>query len=157
MTDQALHPGSERNFVRKPGQHVLVVADCGTDSLYAVDHAGWLALGTHGTVTVALLPHSKMLQGIAASGGAYLPPIDVEMEVMVHLSRILDPHDVRWQLVTVEADPVATIGRLAHGLDAAWLVVGGSRWPFARHRCLRIAQSLSRRYGLRVLVVNPPR
>jgi hypothetical protein len=144
---------------RGPGaaarQHLIAVVQGNAAGMRAAEHAGRLATESHSSLTVALILDDRMGLALAALASAvYFTYDDVEIDVLIHLSRVLDPMAVPWRLERVALPHARTIASLAR-LEHARAVVVGRRRLFRARYAPWIATVLRRRYGLPVLLVTP--
>jgi hypothetical protein len=147
-------PGTDTGL---PPGRLLVVVRNSSDGMRVAEHAGRLAASLPASLTVALILRPPAALALAAHAFvAYYPLDDVEIDVMLHLSRVLDPLGVPWRLEPVTGDPSATVARLASEEPVRWVLVGRERprWPGYTPW---LARTLRRRYRLPVLVVTPGR
>jgi nucleotide-binding universal stress UspA family protein len=102
---------------------ILVGTDGGESGGRALEAAGRLAQRLDLTVVVA---HVQQVTFSTTSVGETLQHIieDLELEVMVQASKVLDPLGVHWRLHLATGDPAHVLQTMADDCDASLIVVG---------------------------------
>lgn len=132
-------------------EHVIALID-GTDAgLTAARYAGSLATSARGRLTVAVhvRPHwAATMDPVAAFP---VPADEVEYELLCRLSKLLDGQ-VAWRLLTLNGETAKAVAALAADELRCVVVVGAGTGPFGWWRTSRLIRTLSRRYGLPVVL-----
>jgi hypothetical protein len=139
----------------EPPRRLIAVVHNTTDGMRTAEYAGNLAATLHAPVTVALVLRPPPALALAATAfiAMYYPLDDVEIDVMLHLSRVFDGLGISWRLEALTGGLLpAAVARLAGAESTCWVLVGRPWQPWPRHTP-RLARTLRRRYGLPVLVV----
>jgi hypothetical protein len=136
-------------------QHMVVVVPNSAAGMRTAERAGRLAAASDSRLTVVLVLREPWGLALAAHlFTVHFPLDDVELDVVLHLSGVLDALGVAWRLAPVTeraADAVAAL----HRKEPVWCVIVGRAGPFMVRRTPWIARALRRKHGLPVLVVTP--
>jgi hypothetical protein len=147
-TEPAWWHDAEPRLDAEPPRHMIVIVRCDRESLRAAEDAARMAGMSGCALTVVALLEPPWSLAFDPFGAAYFAMDDNEIDLAIHLSRMLDPYGVPWRLQPVTVEPVSAIAKLIEQSPARCVViVRRRRW----HRITRIARALDRRCGLPVL------
>ena len=130
--------GDPRAWSQRVGgslRSVVVGVDGSAASLHAVGLAGQIAGGAGAQLTVIhVRPEPPVFGGLTPGWCGLVEQWreDLEYEVGIRVTEILDPLGLRWRFRIENGDPVHRIDQLAAAVDADLIVVGSDGGGFLR-------------------------